>query len=147
MDERRRKYYYLANDIEIEVRFQKSFLDEMSREDDPQSHLWASIALLRKMVESRDRLLANLETLEHDIEAKAEEVFERSREAFERKEDAEIVFALAHYDLTIGELAEYTGLDISRLGSRLRVLQKKGIVDEMEKGYTLKGIYASRPVR
>ncbi|WP_369424720.1 ArsR/SmtB family transcription factor [Methanothrix sp.] len=144
LDERRRKYYYLAKDIDVTI--QLRMLGADGREQEGNSRLWNTIVLLRRMVGSRDRLRENLEALERDIELKAEEVYSKCREIFEQQEDAEIVFALAHYDLTREELLEYTGLDPVRFEARVNALIRKGIVEEMENGYTLKGIYASRPV-
>src|SRR5512137_484653 len=62
-DERRRKYYYLANDILVDVSLKEmQIFSERDREDDPADiQLQKSITMLGRMIHAHDQILENLE--------------------------------------------------------------------------------------
>jgi ArsR family transcriptional regulator len=142
LDQRRRKYYYLAHDIDVIVRIEKNGR-ELDREIlDQVASFYHSLFILRRMIESRDNLISNLEQLEKDIETKAQEILSRGREILQDDADLDIVFALGHYELTYDELREYTALPELELKLRLEGLEKKGIINQSGSTYTLQEMYA-----
>lgn len=142
LDDRRRKYYYMARDIDVIVRIQKSGDDVAPRVLDQVTSFYQSLAMLRRLIESRDNLITNLEHLEKDIEMKAQEILAQGKEIMEDDADLDIVFALGHYELTYDELREYTALPESELNLHLEGLQRKGIIDQSGSNYVLRGVYA-----
>jgi ArsR family transcriptional regulator len=141
LDQRRRKYYYLAHDIDVIIRIEKN-----GREVDPEvldqvTSFYRSLAILRRMIEARDNLITNLEGLEKDIEARAQEILSRGREILQDDADLDIVFALGHYELTYDELREYTALPEHELRHHLENLQERGIINQSGSTYTLPGAY------
>lgn len=141
-DEHRRKYYYLKNDIHIQIRFQQPVQKAGTVSADERSLLLGSLLILRKMVEARDRLIASLESLEYDISAKEDEVLAQAKRLVEREDDLEILFALGHYDLTFEELMQYSGMEPGKIAERIEHLVRKGIVEQMENRFTVKGAHA-----
>ncbi|MDD1679140.1 MAG: ArsR family transcriptional regulator [Methanomicrobiales archaeon] len=141
-DQRRRKYYYLAHDIDVIVRIEKNG-NEMDLEIlDQVASFYRSLAMLRRMIEARDHLITNLEHLEKDIETKAQEILSRGKEILQDDADLDIVFALGHYELTYDELREYTNLPELELRLHLEGLEKKGIINQTGVTYTLQELYA-----
>ncbi len=142
LDERRRKYYYMARDIDVIVRIQKSNEDSIPRILDEDTSFFHALAMLHRLIESRDHLIANLEHLEKDIELKAQEILAMGKEIMEDEADLDIVFALGHYELTFDELREYTALPDSELNLHLEGLLQRGIVGQSGSTYTLRRAYA-----
>jgi ArsR family transcriptional regulator len=142
LDQRRRKYYYLARDIDVIVRIEKSGGEMDLEVIDQVTSFYRSLVILRRMIEARDNFITNLEQLEKDIEVKAQEILSRGREILQDDADLEIVFALGHYELTYEELREYTALPELELRLHLEGLQKKGIINQTGSTYNLQGAYA-----
>jgi ArsR family transcriptional regulator len=142
LDQRRRKYYYLARDIDVIVRIEKSGGEMDLEVFDQVTSFYRSLVILRRMIEARDNFITNLEQLEKDIEVKAQEILSRGREILQDDADLEIVFALGHYELTYEELREYTALPELELRLHLEGLQKKGIINQTGSTYNLQGAYA-----
>jgi ArsR family transcriptional regulator len=109
---------------------------------DQVTSFYRSLSMLRRMIESRDNLITNLEQVEKDIEVKAQEILSRGREILQDDADLDIVFALGHYELTYEELREYTALPELELRLHLEGLQRKGIINQTGTTYTLQGAYA-----
>jgi ArsR family transcriptional regulator len=141
-DQRRRKYYYLAHDIDVIVRVEKNGGDFDTQVLDQVTSFYHSLAMLRRMIGARDNLITNLEHLEKDIEIKAQEILSRGREILQDDADLDIVFALGHYELTYEELREYTALPEMELRHHLEGLQRKGIINQDGSTFTLQGAYA-----
>jgi Predicted transcriptional regulators len=142
LDQRRRKYYYLAHDIDVIVHIEENGLGMTSEVLDQVTSFYRSLLMLRRLIESRDNLISSLEGLEKDIEAKAQEILSRGREILQDDADLDIVFALGHYELTYEELREYTDLPERDLRLHLEGLQRKGIIIHNGTTYTLQGVYA-----
>ena len=72
VDERRRKYYYRANDILIDVSLKEvRILSTGEPEDDEAGErLKNAVTMLGRMIHAHDRILENLEQINHDIEIK-----------------------------------------------------------------------------
>jgi ArsR family transcriptional regulator len=141
-DQKRRKYYYLARDIDVIIRIQKNGVDVAPQVHDQITAFYRSLSMLRRMIEARDNLITNLEYLERDIEVKAQDILAIGRGILEDDMDLDIVFALGHYELTYDELREYTALPELELNLHLDNLQKKGIIHQAGSTYTLRGAYA-----
>lgn len=142
LDERRRKYYYLANNIDVVVRFQGQNTVSSVPDNAEESQFFSSLAILRKMIDARDNMMTNLDQLERDIELKANEVLMRGKEMFENEPELDIIFALGHYDLTLDELLEYSALPEHELLATLNRLMKKRLVGRAGSKYLLRGNYA-----
>ncbi|MDD1673060.1 MAG: ArsR family transcriptional regulator [Methanomicrobiales archaeon] len=141
-DERRRKYYYLARNIDVIVRFQTGSGEMVSKSSDEVTSFHGSLAMLRRMIEARDNLISNLDQLEKDIEIRVQEILSQGRKILEDDTDLDIVFALGHYELTYDELREYTSLPDLELNLHLEGLLRRGIIDRTGETYTLHGAYA-----
>lgn len=142
LDQRRRKYYYLAHDIDVIIRIEKNAGDMNLEAIDQITSFYRSLFMLHRMIEARDNLITNLNHLEKDIEVKAQEILSRGIEVLQDDVDLDIVFALGHYELTYEELREYTSLPELELRLHLEELQKKGIINQTGVTYTLQGAYA-----
>jgi len=142
LDERRRKYYYLANNIDVVIRFHGQNVSTSAIENTVKSQFFSSLAILRKMIDARDNMINNLDQLEKDIELKANEVLIKGKEMFENEHELDIIFALGHYDLTFDELLEYTTLPDYELQATLNGLIKKGLIGQSGSKYLLRGMYA-----
>lgn len=142
-DDRRRKYYYLANDIDVIVRVQKGDEESFPVSSNHHTRFFSSLLMLKRMIEARDNLIQNLEHLERDIESKAQEILTRGKEVLEDESDLEIIFALGHYELTYEELQEYTALTPMDLNQHLEELSRKGLIGQSGTRYVLIGTHAT----
>lgn len=143
LDSRRRKYYYLTNDIYIVVQLQRQE-DETAQPLDQrvEREFVSSLAILRKMVAARENLIANLTQLERDIDLKVNDILQTSRDVLQNEQEVDLIFALAHYDLTREELQEYTGVAHTELNAMLESLMRRGIIEQTGSLYILRGIHA-----
>ena len=141
LDERRRKYYYLANDISVMVRLQR--LEEaLPAITDQNIQLRRSLVKLRKLVQAREELAERLRNLERDVDTQIREIVSCGRELMNDDTEIDLVIALAHCDLSGEELSELTGLGHRNLASGLESLLEKHIVEQNGKTYRLCGIHA-----
>jgi ArsR family transcriptional regulator len=141
-DERRRKYYYLSHDINVIVNLQKQ--DGVilpSPGEDQKTRLMRNLVIFKRMVRARDELLDNLERLERDIESKFAEITSMKDEFMTDERDLEIILALSHFDLTLGELEEVSSLPTHDLRQRLDNLMRAGFVRENNNRYQLCGVH------
>ena len=141
LDERRRKYYYLANDISIMVSLKR--LDEgLVISDDRNKRLKKSLSRLRKLVDAREELSENLRNLEKDIDIQIREIVQHGREILSDDTEIDLVIALAHCNLTGDELSELTGQPVQNLVAGLAELREKQIVEQEGPIFRLCGINA-----
>ena len=146
-DERRRKYYFLAGDISVNVHIETSARRTGAPEgrdlvEDPAGIFLNSLAMLRRMLLARENLVANLEQLEQDIDTKVNDVLKTSRDLLLTETETDLILALAHYDLTRTEIQKFTGAPMQELTPTLRSLVKRGIIEERDAHYMLRGIHA-----
>jgi ArsR family transcriptional regulator len=136
LDDRRRKYYYLANDISIMVQLQKQ---ENVVLVVPESRIRVrkSLRKLRKMVEIREEISHNLSHIDNDIDVLIKEILTISRDLISDDTEIDLAIAIAHYDLSLDELRELTSLNADDLGSRLEDLKKKRIIEQTGQKYRL----------
>jgi ArsR family transcriptional regulator len=143
MDDRRRKYYYLANDILIDVSLKELRIDRsVNEESQKDRQLKKTVAMLARMIQSHDQLLASLEQVNHDIETKINDLAHIHKDLFTSERELSIVIALSHHPLTAGELEQLTGLPRVRLGEILKQFERRGIVTREKERYMLRGIHA-----
>jgi ArsR family transcriptional regulator len=141
LDDRRRKYYYLANDISVMVQLQKQ---ENVVLVVPESRIRVrkSLRKLRKMVEIREEISHNLSNIDNDIDVLIKEILTISRDLIQDNTEIDLAIAIAHYDLSLDELRELTNLNADDLGSRLEDLKKKRIIEQTGQKYRLCDAYA-----
>lgn len=144
MDERRRKYYYLANDILIDVslkelRISGPVADEEGLKND---QLKKTVAMLARMIQAHDQILANLEQVNHDIETKINDLAHIHKDLFKSDRELSVVIALSHQPLTVAELEQVTELPRSSLTEILKQFERRGIAKREKERYTLRGVHA-----
>jgi ArsR family transcriptional regulator len=144
MDDRRRKYYYLENDILIDINLkQVRVLAEVIDEDDTRNdQLKNSVTLLGRMIKAHDIILSNLEQVNHDIETKMNDLARNHKDLFRSDREITVIIALSHDSLTFQELEQVTEVSQKDLGEILKRFERKGLIGRMKDRYTLRGVYA-----
>jgi ArsR family transcriptional regulator len=144
MDDRRRKYYYLENDILIDINLkQVRVLAEVNDEDDTRNdQLKNSVTLLGRMIKAHDIILSNLEQVNHDIETKMNDLARNHKDLFRSDREITVIIALSHDSLTFQELEQVTEVSQKDLGEILKRFERKGLIGRMKDRYTLRGVYA-----
>ncbi|MFA4877686.1 MAG: ArsR family transcriptional regulator [Methanoregula sp.] len=144
MDERRRKYYFLANDILIDVSLKEiriiSGADTESNEKN--ERLKKSVAMLGRMIRSHDQILANLEEINHDIEIRINDIAHNHKDLFKSEREITVIIALSHESLTMPELEQATSLPKKELVDILKRCERSGIVAQENERFMLRGIHA-----
>jgi len=144
IDERRRKYYYLANDILIDVSLKEvRIVSAVSSEDDEKNErLKNSVAMLGRMIKAHDKILANLEQINHDIEIKISDIALNHKDLFRSEREITVIIALSHDSLTLAELKDVTGIPGDPLTDILKRFEHQGIVKREKEQYILRGVHA-----
>lgn len=136
IDERRRKYYFLANDILIDISLRNMqnvlALQEQAQKDAEDERLIHSVAMLGQMIRSHDQLLDTLENLNHDIETKLNDIARNHKDLIRGERELSILLALSHAPLTFAELADVTASSRDELVEILKRFVKKGIVRRLK---------------
>ena len=144
MDDRRRKYYYLENDILIDINLKHArvlteVIDGNETEND---HLKNSVTMLGRMIKAHDMILANLEQVNHDIETKMNDLARNHKDLFRGDREITVIIALSHDSLTFQELEQVTDMSQKDLGDILKRFERKGLIERVKDLYTLRGVYA-----
>ncbi|MCJ7742788.1 MAG: helix-turn-helix domain-containing protein, partial [Methanoregula sp.] len=144
MDDRRRKYYYLENDILIDINLkQVRVLTEIIEDDDTRNdQLKNSVTLLGRMIKAQDMILSNLEQVNHDIETKMNDLARNHKDLFRSDREITVIIALSHDSLTFQELEQVTDVSQKDLGEILKRFERKGLIGRIKERYTLRGVYA-----
>jgi ArsR family transcriptional regulator len=144
MDDRRRKYYYLENDILIDINLKQArALTEVTDDDDTRnSHLRNSVIMLGRMIKAHDMILSNLEQVNHDIETKINDLARNHKDLFRSEREITVLIALSHDSLTLQELEQVTDVSQKDLGEILKRFERKGLIGRSKDRYTLRGEYA-----
>ncbi len=141
-DERRRKYYYLSQDINVIINLhQQDRVTPPASEADQTVRFTRSLLLFRRLIRARDDLLGNLEHLERDIEAKVNEIIRTGGEFLPGEKELDVMLALAHYNLTLEELGELTDLPAEELRRILSNFIKMGLVEQNDAEYMVRGVH------
>lgn len=143
-DDRRRKYYYLENDILIDVSLkQLRVTGEVSGdESEKNERLKNSIAMLGRMIRAHDQILANLEQVNHDIETRISDIARNHKDIFFSDREFTVIIALSHQSLTLDELNEVIHLPQDELIPMLKRFERAGIVKRSKNQFTLRGVHA-----
>jgi ArsR family transcriptional regulator len=141
LDERRRKYYYISNDISIVVNLHR-IEEGVSVSGDRNIRLKKTLGQLRKLVNARDELTENLGNLEKDIDIQIREIVQQGKEVLSDDAGIDLIIALAHCNLTGDELSELTGQPVQDLVAGLTELREKHIVEQEGPTFRLCGINA-----
>jgi ArsR family transcriptional regulator len=142
MDERRRKYYFLSNDISIVVSLQKQERSEVSRDSNTGTGFLRSLLTLRKMVQARDELVSRVGHLDNDIGEQMREIEKRAKSILQNETELDLVIALSHYHLTLSDLVELTGKEDVEIIPAVEDLISRGIIEQEGPQYRICDIYA-----
>jgi ArsR family transcriptional regulator len=146
MDDRRRKYYFLANDILVDVSLKNLQIVLTGQEPDTSTaadeRTRQAVAMLAKMVQAHDRMIAHLEQLNHDIDTKLADLARNHNDLFRSERELSVAIALSHEPLTPAELMEVTGYQGDELGPVIAQFEKRGIVSKKKDRITLRGVHA-----
>jgi ArsR family transcriptional regulator len=143
MDNRRRKYYYLENDILININLkQVRVLAGEVDEDTKNDLLNNSVTMLGRMIKAHDMILSNLEQVNHDIETKMNDLARNHKDLFRSDREITVIIALSHDSLTFQELELVTEVSQKDLGEILKRFERKGLIGRIKDRYTLRGVYA-----
>jgi ArsR family transcriptional regulator len=143
MDDRRRKYYYLENDILIDINLkQVRVLSEGIDDDRTRNDLLKnSVTMLGRMIKAHDMILSNLEQVNHDIETKMNDLARNHKDLFRSDREITVIIALSHDSLTFQELEQVTEVSQKDLGEILKRFERKGLIGRMKERYILRGVY------
>jgi ArsR family transcriptional regulator len=145
VDDRRRKYYYLANDILIDIS-RKQVQELPATVDDEmnagQEQVKNSVVMLGRMIKAHDMILSNLEQVNHDIETKIHDLARNHKAIFRSNREITVVIALSHDPLTAEELVQVTEMSPEDLAEILKRFMKKGLLKRTKDRYSLRGLHA-----
>ncbi|MDD4136519.1 MAG: ArsR family transcriptional regulator [Methanoregula sp.] len=144
MDDRRRKYYYLAHDILIDVSLKEMRIAGPAADEDTlkNNQLKKTVAMLARMIQAHDQILANLEQVNHDIETKINDLAHINKDLFKSEREVSVVIALSHQPLTVAELEQVTELPRTSLTDILKQFERRGIAKREKERYILRGVHA-----
>jgi ArsR family transcriptional regulator len=145
-DDRRRKYYFLENDILVNVSLRqvRPISGTNDEEEAEADQLRQSVALLGRMIQAHDQILTNLEQINYDVETKINDLARNHKDLFRSEREITIIIALAHEQLTFGQLGQVTETPPEELSGILQRFERKGIIGRAEDHrYTLRGIHAN----
>jgi ArsR family transcriptional regulator len=143
IDDRRRKYYYLENDILIDINLkQLRVLTEVIDEDTARNnYLKNSVITLGRMIKAHDKILSSLEQVNHDIETKIVDIARNHKDLFRGDREITVIIALSHDSLTFQELEQVTEMPQKDLGEILKRFERKGLIGRIKDRYILRGVY------
>jgi ArsR family transcriptional regulator len=143
-DDRRRKYYFLENDILIDINLRQiQVLDGIFNDEDTKNDsLKNSVTVLVRMIQAHDRILSNLEQVNHDIEMKITDLARNHKDLFRSDREITVIIALSHDSLTLQELELVTDVSQKDLEEVLKRFERKGIIGKVKERYKLRGRYA-----
>jgi len=145
VDDRRRKYYYLANDILIDISRKQVHELPATLDDEVnagQEQLNNSVLMLGRMIKAHDMILSNLEQVNHDIETKIHDLARNHKAIFRSNREITVVIALSHDPLTAEELVQVTEMSPEDLAEILKRFMKKGLLKRTKDRYSLRGLHA-----
>jgi len=142
-DDRRRKYYYLANDILVDISLQRTSVPAGDEDTgDETERMKNSIMVFGQMIRAHDMILSHLEQISHDIEMKINDLARNHKDLFTSDREITVIIALSHDSLTLDELEQVTDLPQKDLGEILKRFERKGIIGRTKDLYTLRGVHA-----
>ncbi|MEI8331536.1 MAG: ArsR family transcriptional regulator [Methanomicrobiales archaeon] len=144
IDERRRKYYYLENDILIDLCLKQLRVpgEVAGHEDKENEWLKNSIGMLGHMIRAHDQIFTNLEQISHDIETRMADIVRNHTDIFSSERKFTIIITLSHKALTLEELHEVSHLPHDELLPLPKQFEHAGIVKITKNQFTLRGVHA-----
>ena len=144
LDDRRRKYYYLENDILIDINLKhvRGLTGILDNGHTQNAQLKKTVTMLGRMIKAHDMILSNLEQVNHDIETKINDLARNHKDLFRSDREIIVLIALTHESLTLQELGQVTELSQKDLGEILKRFGEKGLIERIKDRYTLRGIHA-----
>jgi ArsR family transcriptional regulator len=141
-DDRRRKYYYLDNDILVDISLKQTRVSNDKKDNDNETgQIQNSVRMFGQMIKAHDMILSSLEQINHDIEIKINDLARNNKDLFTGEREFTIIIALSHDSLTLGELEQVTDISRKDLGGILKRFERKGIIGRTKDLYTLRGIH------
>ena len=142
-DNRRRKYYYLDNDILVDISVKQAQVSNTETADrDDSEQVRNSVRMFGQMIKAHDLILSRLEQINHDIELKINDLARNHKDLFTSEREITIIIALSHDSLTLDELEQVTDISKKDLGGILKRFERKGIIGRTRELYTLRGVHA-----
>jgi len=143
-DDRRRKYYYLENDILIDVSLRQARVPSAMTgiKGEQNEQLKNAVVMLARMIKAHDQILSSLEQVNHDIDLKISDIARNHKDIFLRERDFTVIIALSHDSLTLPELEEATRVPREELVTLLKRFERAGIVKRAKEQYSLRGVHA-----
>jgi ArsR family transcriptional regulator len=143
-DDRRRKYYYLENDILVDVSLRQVRVPSAmtGNRGELNEQLKNSVVMLARMIKAHDQILSTLEQVNHDIENKISDIARNHKDIFLSEREFMVIIALSHDSLTLPELEEATQVPQEGLAALLKRFERAGIVKRVKEQYSLRGVHA-----
>ena len=144
-DRSRRKYYYLSRDFKVVIDLENipaALLPEEIAVIDKKNEFFSLLAATNKLLESRDNILSDLEYIERDIDRKISDLKVTGKDILASETEFNLVLALSSCEMTLGDLEEFSGIDLTELSGVLDGLAAKGIVKRTGEYYKVCDIYA-----
>ncbi len=144
-DRSRRKYYYLSRDFKIVIDLEQipAGVSAEKKEDlNRKYEFFSQLDSIRKLLESRENMLADLEYIERDIGRKISDLKLTGKDILASETEFNLVLAMAGCEMTLGDLEEFSGIDQKDLKGVLEGLAGKGIVQRTGEYYKVCDIYA-----
>lgn len=145
-DEKRRKYYYLAHDINIQVHLDRQQQGLVPLVLSADQKFIISLLKLWQMISSRQQLAEQLEDLEREIDQQIGEVLRQGHLAGSDDTGMMVAVALAHGARTNEEIAYLTDLKLKEVEETVETLVEQGIACRTGSTIRLRGNYVEQPV-
>ena len=144
-DRSRRKYYYLSRDFKIVIDLEQipAGVSAEKKEDlNRKYEFFSQLDSIRKLLESRENMLADLEYIERDIGRKISDLKLTGKDILASETEFNLVLALSGCEMTLVDLEEFSGISQKGLLVLLDGLAVKGIVQRTGEYYKVCDIYA-----
>jgi len=94
------------------------------------------------MIRAHDKILANLEQINHDIEIKITDIAHNHNDLFRSEREITVIIALSHESLTLSELEQATKMSHDEIADILKRFERRGLMKREKNRYTLRGVHA-----
>ncbi len=136
-DSRRRKYYFLLNDIKISISIIES--EKKEPETDISNELSFNLLLknLKRLTKRREDVAIMLQAIDESLEDIIRELHKSGKEFELFESETDIIIALAHFPLTFNELVQILHNNNINLHENLKRLKSKNYIHEDKGRYYL----------
>ena len=142
-DERRRKYYFLENDILIDVNLrQVHLITRVPPREPADEQLQRSVSLLGRMIQAHDQILESLDQINRDIDTKINDLASNHKDLFRSEREITVIIALSHEPLTFDQISQVTEIPGEDLTGILKRYERRGILEHAHDRYAIRGIHA-----